>query len=345
VPDTPFIFLSGALGEELAIEMLKSGATDYVLKDRRERLVPSIHRALREADERAERRRAEDALRFLADASAVLSSSLDYNTTLASVARLAVPRLADFCIIDILETDDTLRQVAVAHVDPAKEEDVRAMRRRYPFDPDAEHSMARVLRTQQAEIVSHISEEWIQEVARDARHEEAVRNMNVGSYIIAPLVTHERTLGAISFVTHPPRRSYTRADLAVTEDLARRIAMAVDNTRLYRETREAVRARDEFLATLSHELRTPLNAMLGWTQLLRTGDLDEPTSVQALEIIERNTKSQAQLIEDLLEVSRIITGNLRPDYGPGGVVDGHQRGAGCGAPSSRSQSHHSRVLA
>jgi signal transduction histidine kinase len=315
-PDTPFIFLSGALGEELAIETLKSGATDYVLKDRRERLVPSIHRALREADERAERKRAEEALRFQAEASAVLASSLDYNKTLANVARLAVPFLADFCIIDVLDNEDSLRQVAVAHIDPEREEDVRALRRRYPFDPDSEHTLARVLRTQQAEIMAQISDEWVQEVARDAHHEEAVRQMNIGSYIIAPLVTHGRTLGAISFVTHPPRRPYDEADMAVAEDLARRIAMSVDNARLYRETREAVRARDEFLATLSHELRTPLNAMLGWTQLLRTGDLDQQTSVQALEIIERNTKSQAQLIEDLLEVSRIITGNLRLAMAP-----------------------------
>jgi signal transduction histidine kinase/DNA-binding response OmpR family regulator len=315
-PDTPFIFLSGALGEELAIETLKSGATDYVLKDRRERLVPSIHRALREAEERAERKRAEDALRFLAEASAILASSLDYNTTLASVARLAIPRLGDFCIIDVLDNEDNLRQVAVAHVQPEREEDIRALRRRYPFDSTSDHTLARVLRTQQAEIVSQVSEEWLREVARDPRHAEAVRNMNVGSYIIAPMVTQEGALGVISFVSHPSRPPHNQADLAVTEDLARRVAMAVDNARLYRETREAVRARDEFLATLSHELRTPLNAMLGWTQLLRTGDLDEQTSAQALEIIERNTKSQAQLIEDLLEVSRIITGNLRLTMGP-----------------------------
>jgi CheY-like chemotaxis protein len=173
-PDTPFIFLSGALGEELAIETLKSGATDYVLKDRRERLVPSIHRALREADERAERKRAEEALRFQAEASAVLASSLDYNKTLANVARLAVPFLADFCIIDVLDNEDSLRQVAVAHIDPEREEDVRALRRRYPFDPDSEHTLARVLRTQQAEIMAQISDEWVQEVARDAHHEEAV---------------------------------------------------------------------------------------------------------------------------------------------------------------------------
>ncbi|HEX8236640.1 MAG TPA: response regulator [Abditibacteriaceae bacterium] len=315
-PDTPFIFLSGALGEELAIETLKSGATDYVLKDRRERLVPSIHRAMREAAERVERKRAEEALRFLAEASAVLASSLDYNTTLASVARLTVPRLGDFCIIDVLDSEEHLRQVAVAHVDPKREEEIRALRRRYPFDPTSEHSTARVLRTQQVEIVTQVSPEWLQEVARDPQHEEALRQLDIGSYIIAPLVTHERTLGVISFVRHPPRRAYTNADQAVAEDLARRIAMAVDNARLYRETRDAVRARDEFLATLSHELRTPLNAMLGWTQLLRTGELDEATAVQALEIIERNTRSQAQLIEDLLEVSRIITGNLRLTMGP-----------------------------
>jgi signal transduction histidine kinase/ActR/RegA family two-component response regulator len=164
--------------------------------------------------------------------------------------------------------------------------------------------------------VNRVDEEWLKRTSRDERHSSDMRKLGFNSYLIVPMVLHERVLGAISFVAQQPRRDYDASDLAVAEDLARRAAMAVDNARLYREMREAVRARDEFLATLSHELRTPLNALLGWTQLLRTGELDEETATQALEIIERNTKSQAQLIEDLLEVSRIITGNLRLRMSP-----------------------------
>lgn len=322
-PETPFISVSGALGEELAIEMLKSGATDYVLKTRLERLLPSLHRALREAGERAERKRAEqeraraeEALRFLAEASAVLASSLDYDATLSSLARLVVPHLADGCIVNVFEGERVPRQVAITHIDPAQEEQLRSVRHRYPVDPDAPDGIAHALRTGQSQLVSPVTDEWLSGVARDAEHAEALRRIHSSSYMIAPLVAHERVLGAISFfITQSPRR-YGPDDLSLAEDLARRAAVAVDNARLYRETQDAVRARDEFLATLSHELRTPLNAILGWTQLVRTGNLDEATTAQALETIERNTRAQTRLIEDLLEVSRIITGKLRLQFAP-----------------------------
>jgi signal transduction histidine kinase len=99
--------------------------------------------------------------------------------------------------------------------------------------------------------------------------------------------------------------------LIFAQDLARRISLALENARLYREAQEANRAKDEFLATLSHELRTPLNAILGWIQILRSKHLDEVTTARAFEAIERNAKAQAELIEDMLDVSRIITGRLR----------------------------------
>jgi signal transduction histidine kinase len=105
-------------------------------------------------------------------------------------------------------------------------------------------------------------------------------------------------------------------ELAFGQDLARRISLALDNAKLYREAQEANHARDEFLATLSHELRTPLNAILGWTQILRSKRLDQLTMARAFEAIERNAKVQAELIEDMLDVSRIITGRLRLDLKP-----------------------------
>src|SRR5439155_10901173 len=114
----------------------------------------------------------------------------------------------------------------------------------------------------------------------------------------------------------PKASRYTSAELIFAQDLARRISLALENARLYREAQEANRAKDEFLATLSHELRTPLNAILGWTQILRAKRLDEVTTVRAFEAIERNAKAQAELIEDMLDVSRIITGRLRLELQP-----------------------------
>ena len=118
-------------------------------------------------------------------------------------------------------------------------------------------------------------------------------------------------------------RRYGRDDLDLAAELGRRAALAVDNARLYRASQEARsaaekanRAKDEFLATLSHELRTPLTPILGWTVMLRSGNLDQPSILRGLEVIERNVRAQTQLIGDLLDVSRIITGKLRLEVRP-----------------------------
>jgi len=248
---------------------------------------------------------------FLAQASAVLASSLDYKETLASVARLVVPQLADWCVVDIIEENESLRRVAVAHVDPAKVSYGWAVSHRYPNHLDDPEGIPRVIRSGKSAIFDQIPEALLQAVARDAEHLNILRELYLKSGMVVPLVARDRTLGAISFGISESERLYTEADLNLAENLARRAALAVDNARLYGEAQEANRAKDVFLATLSHELRTPLTAMVGWIHLLRSGRLDETMTTQALEAIERNTKAQTQLIEDLLEVSRAITGKLR----------------------------------
>ncbi|HEX8774503.1 MAG TPA: PAS domain S-box protein [Pyrinomonadaceae bacterium] len=263
-----------------------------------------------------DQKRAEESLRFIVEASEILSESLDYESTLASVARLAVPRLADWCAVDMLEQGQTLRRLAVAHTDQAKIELALELERLYPTDMNAPHGLPVVLRTGKPECVSEISDSMLAEAARDAEHLGFIRELGLKSYMIVPLIARGRTLGAITFVTDESGRQYTEADLSYAEDLARRAALAVDNARLYREAQEANRTKDEFLATVSHELRTPLTAVLGWARILRSGGIDQATALRALETIERNARSQAQLVEDLLDVSRIITGKLRLDVRP-----------------------------
>jgi len=688
-PDVPFIFVSATLGEELAIETLKSGATDYVLKQRLERLVPAVQRALRESKERFERYRAESELRklaaelevrveertaqlakvnqslreqiverqrveeslrqsestlrsyfelpligiaitsqekswlevndklcdtfgyerhelmqmtwveltypddleadleqfnqilagsiegylmdkrfirkngevihasmsvrcvrradgsinyfvalvqditerkraekereqliseqaarveaeeqgrksaFLAEVSTQLASSLDYETTLASVAKLTVPFIADWCAVDILDEDQVIRRVALAHCDPSKLELAWELNRRYPETINGDMGLPTVWRTGKLAIASEITDSNLVAAAQDAEHLQILRELGLKSAIVVPLLSRGRTFGVITFVIAESERRYTAADLSLVEDLARRTALAVDNALLYREaqaarqiaeqaaernatlqavtaafsealtpaqvgevvvnqglaalkakagfialltdnnktlelvsgfgypqeilntwsrfpltaslpitdavrtqqpiliesreiwaeryphlateyassntnawvampliveghsvgglglsfvqpqtfseedcafmlalaqqcaqaierarayaaerearaeseaarsTAEAAnRTKDEFLATLSHELRTPLNAMLGWTHLLRTRKMDEAKMARALETIDRNTKSLAMLIEDILDVSRIMTGKL-----------------------------------
>ncbi|HEY9618421.1 MAG TPA: PAS domain S-box protein [Microcoleaceae cyanobacterium] len=440
---------------------------------------------------------------FLAEASTVLASSLDYEITLASVAKLAVPFMADWCTVDILEENQNIRRVAIAHLDPVKVELAWEVNRRYPDHFNAAVGLPRVLRTGQATVASEIQDSGLVAVAQDAEHLQMLREFGLKSCIVVPLLARGRTLGAITLITAESGRLYSPDELPLVQDLARRAAIAVDNARLYRETQAAQqiaektaernaslqaltaalsetlsltqvgevvvnqgltalnaraglialltdqdktlevvwtvgysqellntwsrfpistavpltdavktkqpillesredwaeqypnisaskhinpdyhawaalpliiegraigamgfsflnaktfseedcafmlalaqqcaqaierarayaaerqaraeaeaanRMKDEFLATLSHELRTPLNAMLGWTQLLRTRKFDESKMVRALETIDRNTKSLAALIEDILDVSRIMTGKLNLSVAP-----------------------------
>ncbi len=187
------------------------------------------------------RKRAEEARHFLAEAGTTLSSSLDYRATLAGVARLAVPYLADWCIVDVFE-ENGLDRVAVAHQNPEKVALAHELQERYPPDPDELYGVARTLRTGQAELVAEIPEPLLEEAARDAEHREILRKLGLKSYVIVPLVARGRTLGAITLVSAESGRRYGHADLELAEELARRAALAVDNARLYRERSETARA-------------------------------------------------------------------------------------------------------
>lgn len=250
---------------------------------------------------------------FLAEASAILSSSLDYETTLQSIARLAVPSLADVCAVDVVTEPGRTRRLAVVHVDPAKEPLVRELRERHGFNPAGLHGVPRVIRTGRPAFVPRATEEHLAAAAVNPEQHQLLQELGLYSWIIVPLSIRGRMMGAITLVMSDSRRTYTMAELALAEDLARRAAMAMDNAQLYREAQDANRAKDDFLATLSHELRTPLNAVFGWTRMLQSGVLDAATSARAIEAIARNARAQTQLIEDLLDVSRIVTGKTRLD--------------------------------
>jgi PAS domain S-box-containing protein len=263
-----------------------------------------------------DQKRSEESLRFLAEASEVLASSLNYETTLKSLAQLSVPRMADWCMVDIVDEQGQVGRLAVAHVDPKKVEYARELQSRYPPDTSHNSPFMRALHSGHPELVTEIPDSTLIALARDQDHLKIMRELKPRSYMIVPLVARGRALGAITFISAESGHRYDEDDLALAEDLANRAALAVDNARLYKESEEASRLKDDFLATVSHELRTPLNAILGWSRMLRTNRFDEETAAQALETIERNAKSQAQLIEDLLDVSRIITGKLRLDIRP-----------------------------
>ena len=188
-----------------------------------------------------ERKQNEEAQQFLAEASASLSSSLDYRATLARVARLAVPYLADWCAIDILEEDGSLDRLALTHQDPEKVVLARELEEIYPPDPEAQRGVSQVLRTAQPELGPEIPESLLEETVHDARHREILRELGLKSYIIVPLVARRRTLGAITLVSAESGRRYGTNELELAEELARRAALAVDNARLYRGRSEIAR--------------------------------------------------------------------------------------------------------
>ena len=271
------------------------------------------------------RAQAEDAGRrasFLAEASRVLAGSLDDEATLKSMARVAVPYLADYVVVDILDAERRLRRLGAAHADPGMEPTL-AEAPPFTVEPGAESPLATVLEHGEPILIRDVSDEWLAARPRDAEHLGAVA-LRPTSLMVLPLRARGRALGTVCFALTRPSRRYALADLAIAEDLAQRAALAADNARLYREAQDASRAKDEFLAVLSHELRTPLTPVLGWVRMLRTGTLKPEAAGRALETVERNTRLQVQLVEDLLDVSRIITGKLRLELRPvalGDVVD------------------------
>ena len=257
-----------------------------------------------------DRQRSAQTAYFRAQALAVLSSaSLDYEKALQGLADLTVPALGDWCCVHLVEPDGSIRLQAVAHSDPSKVAMLWQIDRRLPLDPQGRHGVAKVLRTGESKLYAEIPE-WVIEAVVPDRELQLVLRSQVLSAICVPLMARGRTLGAISLLCGESGRRCGEGDLVLLQDLARDAAVAIDNARLYREAAEANRIKDEFLGTLSHELRTPLNAILGWAQMLRQRKMSPEKTAVGLETIERNARLQTQMIEDLLDVSRIVSGKV-----------------------------------
>jgi PAS domain S-box-containing protein len=263
-----------------------------------------------------ERERAAERAAFLAQTGKVVGGSLDYEATLTAVANLAVPAIADWCAVDIIGENGAIERLAVAHVDPTKTELARTIRDRYE-DPRSPYSIQHVIRTGEPAMISQITDDMIVAAAKgDQERIEMVRSLGLVSYVCVPLVAHGRTLGALTFASAESGRRYDEDDRAFAQEVADRAALAVDNARAYKEAQVASRLKDEFLATLSHELRTPLNAILGYARLLNSGMMAADKQPNALATVERNATALAQMVEDVLDVSRIISGKIRLNIQP-----------------------------
>jgi signal transduction histidine kinase len=270
---------------------------------------------------------------LLADAADAVAWSPDPPAALRRVAQLTVPRLADWCAVDVLDGDSGYQRLVVAHADPRCQS--VAERLLGPWKPDPRRrGIAEVVRTGERQVASE---------AVDARalvpwaHDEAeriVHQLGVAAYVSVPIRAESRALGALTLVAASPRRRFGAADVSLAETLARMAALPLDQARLGRELAAVNRRQDDVLAVLSHELRTPLTAMMAWLQLLHHG-AEPAETARALAIIERNGRLLGRLIDDLMDTSLLVMGKLRVERRPVDLAAIVQRAVGELAAAAR----------
>jgi PAS domain S-box-containing protein len=292
-------------------------------------------------------RKAVSRRQLLLDASAVLSSSLEYEQTLRNLSRVLIPTLADWYFVDVRdEGRGGVRRIHIDHRDPAKLALAKALEDRYPSTREDRGVLA-VLRTGRTEWVHEIPDEMLSRSAQDDEHLAMIRELGLRSYVIAPLFAHGHVYGVLGVISAESGRLYDEDDVATMEDLGNRAGQAVENARLFTEVEqqrrqlqdyqteleaqaaeleersaeallardeadEANRAKSEFLAAMSHELRTPLNAILGYTDLLADGIHGSVSNEQSdrLARIKRSGQHLLSLINNILNFARVEAGTV-----------------------------------
>jgi signal transduction histidine kinase len=279
------------------------------------------------------RRQAEEAQRYLAEASALLGSSLNYESTLSSLARLVIPDLADWVRVDMLQEDGSIRVLAVAHTDPDKVRWARELATKYPPNMSATAGLPNVLRTGKAELYPEITEEMLASGVADPEYLALLKTVQFRGVIIAPIISSRGTIGALTLVSAESRRRYTPNDVALAVELGRRAGIAVENARVHmgeqqaraaavaaqKAAEEASAAKSQFLAIMSHELRTPLNAIAGYVDLM-LAEVQGPLTDQqtdALNRVKRSQHSLLVLINNILNFVKVDAGHIELN-----IVDG-----------------------
>ncbi len=285
------------------------------------------------------RKRSEESTQFLSEATQLLASSLDYQTTLSNLARLAVPRIADWCSI-FTRTEEGVHPLVVAHKDPARVRDVEELLKQFPPSPEQKFGATNVIRTGKSEFYPVVTDELLVSAARGPEHLRKLRALGLKSGMTVPMVVGGTAVAALTLAFSDSERSYTAEDLAFAEELARRAALAIENARLYddvkRESAERQRALEElrylnehlehrvlertaeleeitreldaFAATVAHDLRAPLRVMRGFSQMLiedYAGKILDSVGQEFARKIDRASERMGRLVDDLLSYSRL----------------------------------------
>jgi signal transduction histidine kinase/ActR/RegA family two-component response regulator/PAS domain-containing protein len=257
------------------------------------------------------RRREQTRRETLARATERLAETLDMKVAMQRLADVVVENLAAVCVIDILDGSTFLREAAAAapRIGAANVEMLLAYAPRAQAHPAFSAIRGETL------VRNGVGEEQWRSLTADETHLAIIRRAGLCAYLTAPLRAGQKVIGAMTLLRDTEAGDFSAQDVELAEELARRAAITLQNAWLYQTAEQANRAKDEFLATLSHELRTPMTSILGWVQMLRLGDLDEASVKDGLDVMEQSARVQAQLIDDLLDLSRGQMGKLHLQMG------------------------------
>ena len=257
-----------------------------------------------------DRKRSEKEQQFLAEVSVVLSASLEYEQTLANLARLIVQNIADWSAVDVIDEQGQLSRLKVASSDPGQAQ-LCAVLEQLPPDRDLPYLMQSVVESKRPVLVEHITLEYVESLAQTPAHLQALLATGSTSLVAVPLLLRGRALGALAFSSSTMSHVYGQSDLRLAEKLADRAAIAIENARLYRASVHATQLRDHILGVVAHDLRNPLSTIqMQASALKRPGGEPERRSLKPVEVIHRAARRMNRLVQDLLDVARMEAGQL-----------------------------------
>jgi signal transduction histidine kinase len=267
---------------------------------------------------------------FLSDASRILSMSLSDQNLLTDIARFCVPTIADYCTVMLVDDEGEVRRVETVHRDPARQATVRALVARYPYRLDSAGEVPGVIRSQLPLVIPRLDLAAVRQSAPDDDTRALIDIIAPSSFLCVPLVSRGRSVGALALTMTESGRVFTPEDMNLAMELARRTAVAVDNSLIYRrslalrlEAEAASSAKSDFLAKMSHEFRTPINAMVGYAELLEMGIAGPITAAQEKQLarIRASGEHLTGLVNEILDFAKIEAGGMRVEPSNGIASD------------------------